>query len=69
MQLTPDSLLDTLKIGGGGVVAATTLAPAVSPHDSVITIILHYALPLIYTLGTHLILNLFKPKTNANPIP
>ncbi|HVW94947.1 MAG TPA: hypothetical protein VHA56_03180 [Mucilaginibacter sp.] len=54
---------DTAKLVVGGAVAQVALPPA--PSADFMQQVIHYSLPLIYTLFSHLILNLFKPKTNG----
>ena len=52
---------DPAKILAAGVVAHVTMPPAVSITGT----ILNYALPLIYAVLSHCIINLFRNKTNG----
>jgi hypothetical protein len=63
--MNPMEAVDSAKIVGGGVVAAVTLPPPVSTDNWMLTT-LHYALPLIYTIASHFILNLLIKNANSN---
>lgn len=58
---------DTAKLVTGTAVAAGTMSAIPVPHTSVIgTVVIGYVIPLAMSLLSHLILNLFKSKTDVN---